>query len=471
MYKRTHILCTSVHPKGSIKKSVNIKHKKRFSGGYFMPDALVSIIVPVYNAEKYLPRCIDSILRQEYRNFELILVNDGSKDSSPEICDQYAAEDDRIIVIHKENSGVSDSRNLALDRARGKYIQFLDSDDWITPDATKLFVRSAETNQCDLVIADFYRVVGERVSHKGDIEDEGVMNREQYAAHMMENPADFYYGVIWNKLFRRDIIEQHHLRMDTELSWCEDFLFNLDYISHANTFIALQAPVYYYVKTKGSLVSQSMNINRVIKTKLMLFEYYNEFYKSVYAEEDYSKLRLQVYRFLVAAARDSMVPPAPLAGSKKLGKERISTANPDAIELDGIVMESYRYRKMLERHCETVAVKNDLSLQEVLMLLYLSQPIEIASTEELADLAGIGPRRTGMILQKLTRKNLIQVKNLRVDGTQEFKLLPEAEPILQDLKLAQEDFNRQRFHDFTEKEVKLYEELAEKIKWNMVKIL
>ena len=242
-----------------------------------MPDALVSIIVPVYNAEKYLPRCIDSILRQEYRNFELILVNDGSKDSSPEICDQYAAEDDRIIVIHKENSGVSDSRNLALDRARGKYIQFLDSDDWITPDATKLFVRSAETNQCDLVIADFYRVVGERVSHKGDIEDEGVMNREQYAAHMMENPADFYYGVIWNKLFRRDIIEQHHLRMDTELSWCEDFLFNLDYISHANTFIALQAPVYYYVKTKGSLVSQSMNINRVIKTKLMLFEYYNEF--------------------------------------------------------------------------------------------------------------------------------------------------------------------------------------------------
>ena len=166
-----------------------------------------------------------------------------------------------------------------------------------------------------------------------------------------------------------------------------------------------------------------------------------------------------------------MVPPAPLAGSKKLGKERISTANPDAIELDGIVIESYRYRKMLERHCETVAVKNDLSLQEVLMLLYLSQPIEIASTEELADLAGIGPRRTGMILQKLTRKNLIQVKNLRVDGTQEFKLLPEAEPILQDLKLAQEDFNRQRFHDFTEEEVKLYEELAEKIKWNMVKIL
>ena len=101
---------------------------------------MVSIIVPVYNAEQYLRRCVDSILNQEYTDFEVFLVNDGSTDSSGDICEEYGNKDTRVIVIQKENTGVSDSRNLALDRARGKYLQFLDSDDWITPDATRLFV-------------------------------------------------------------------------------------------------------------------------------------------------------------------------------------------------------------------------------------------------------------------------------------------------------------------------------------------
>ena len=160
----------------------------------------VSIIVPVYNAEHTIRRCIESILNQEYTDFELLLVNDGSTDGSGAICDEYAAKDSRIQVIHKENTGVSESRNLALDRARGTYLQFLDSDDWITPDATSSLVRTAESGPCDMVISDFYRVVGERVSQKGDIDEDGLMTREDFAAHMMENPADFYYGVLWNKL-------------------------------------------------------------------------------------------------------------------------------------------------------------------------------------------------------------------------------------------------------------------------------
>ena len=123
---------------------------------------MVSIIVPVYNAEQYLRRCVDSILNQEYTDYELLLVNDGSTDASGDICEEYGDQDPRVIVIQKENTGVSDSRNRALDRARGKYLQFLDSDDWITPDATRLFVRAAEEYGCDMVISDFYRVVGER---------------------------------------------------------------------------------------------------------------------------------------------------------------------------------------------------------------------------------------------------------------------------------------------------------------------
>lgn len=170
--------------------------------------------------------------------------------------------------------------------ARGKYLQFLDADDWITPNATKLLVRAAEENQCDLVISYFYRVVGDRVSPKGDIDEDGLLTQEEYAAHMMENPADFYYGVLWNKLYRRDIIVEHRLSMNPDISWCEDFLFNLEYIRYAKRFFALQVPIYYYVKTKGSLVSQGMNISKTVRTKLMLFEYYNQFYKAVLDEAE-----------------------------------------------------------------------------------------------------------------------------------------------------------------------------------------
>ena len=142
----------------------------------------VSIIVPVYNGEKTLERCVDSVLKQEYKDFELFLINDGSSDKTREICERYAAADDRVLVIHKENSGVSESRNMAIAQAHGEYLQFLDCDDWITPDATKLLVRAAKEEQADLVIADFYRVIGERLSHKGDIEIDGVMDQEAFVA-------------------------------------------------------------------------------------------------------------------------------------------------------------------------------------------------------------------------------------------------------------------------------------------------
>ena len=268
-------------------------------------DPCVSIIVPVYNAEASLRRCVESVLNQEFTDFELILANDGSRDGSGGICDAFAAADSRVRVIHKENTGVSDTRNQAISQARGRYLQFLDSDDWITPNATKLLVRAAESRGCDMVVADFYRVVGERVSHKGDIDEDTVLTREEYAAHMMENPADFYYGVLWNKLYRRELVEAHHLRMDPDISWCEDFMFNLEYIRHAQTFFALQVPVYYYVRTKGSLASQALSISKTVRMKLTVFEYYNQFYKAVLDEEEYEKSRLKVYRFLFDAAQDA----------------------------------------------------------------------------------------------------------------------------------------------------------------------
>lgn len=306
---------------------------------------LVSIIVPIYNSEKYLERCIDSILSQEYTHFELLLMDDGSTDRSPQICDQFAAQDTRIKVIHKENSGVSDTRNKALDLAQGDYIQFLDSDDWITPDATKNFVHSAVSNGCDLVVSAFYRVIGDSFSPKSSIDKEGLLTRAEFADEMMDNPADFYYGVLWNKLFKRNIIEKYHIRMEKDISWCEDFIFNLEYLRHCRVIFSLKTPTYYYVKVKGSLVnSQGSNLSRIIRMKLTVFEYYQQFFKSVYDEESYDNIRFQIYRFLLSPAKDSFIPPAPL--SKKLDPEPLPSCQQTASEGNPPPSKESRHRKI-----------------------------------------------------------------------------------------------------------------------------
>ena len=428
----------------------------------------VSIIVPVYNAQEYLKRCVDSILSQDYRDFELLLMDDGSKDASGEICDAYAQQDGRVRVIHKENSGVSDTRNQALELARGTFLQFLDSDDWIVPEATRLLVRSMEEYNCDMVISDFYRVSGERLAQKGDIEEDKVMSRQEFASYMIENPADFYYGVLWNKMYRRSIIEEYHIRMDTSISWCEDFLFNLEYILHANVFYALQAPVYYYVKTKGSLASQGLSITKTVKMKFMVFEYYNEFYKNVYDEKAYEKKRLSVYRFFLDAASDGTVPPTLLPGAKKLGTERIPVC-PSAISGEGILSEFYRSRKLLDRCLEAIALRNDLTLGELSLLLSLSQMHTFCSRTELADFAGLSKSSLSRTLQKLSAKDYIRVistrKYLHVD------LLPAATALLPELATAQNDFDAARFAGLSEEELICYAKVTEKIKENTMRVL
>lgn len=123
-----------------------------------MEQPLVSVIVPVYNAKLHIARCVESIRRQSYPNLEIILVNDGSSDVSLQVADVYARADKRILLIDKDNSGVSATRNLAISMSTGKYLQFVDSDDYLAPDATRLLVEKAEQNTADLVIAPYYRV-------------------------------------------------------------------------------------------------------------------------------------------------------------------------------------------------------------------------------------------------------------------------------------------------------------------------
>lgn len=465
----------------------------------------VSIIVPVYNAEKSLARCVDSILNQEFRDFELILMDDGSKDRSGEICDGYARADARVVVVHKENTGVSDTRNQAIARARGTFLQFVDSDDWLTADATKLMVRAAEETGCDMVIADFYRVVGEMVSRKGDIDADQVIGREAFVGFMMENPADYYYGVLWNKLYRRSLVEAHGIRMDAKLSWCEDFLFNLEYVRYATTFYALRTPVYYYVKTKGSLVNQKISFARTVEMKLAMFECYNDFFKHVLDEDAYERKRLQVYHFLVDAAKDGFVFPATIPGTQKLGEER-SQALQEVISEDGIIVEKYRDRKLLERYLESVALKYDMTLAELSLLLYRKDAGKALSRKDLAELMHMSRGDLRAALQKLVSRGMLEVvdvprkrreaaeiaeatglfgkrgeaqdadangmtKKKREPRNIRLELLPASDAVLQDIAAAERDYEQAKFRGFTEDELRQYTALERRVQENEKQIL
>lgn len=260
-----------------------------------MGNPMVSIIVPVYNAEKSIERCLRSIQNQSYTNIEVIVVNDGSTDHTERVIRKYVEGDARFHCIEKDNTGVSDSRNIAMAAAKGEYFQFVDGDDWLVKRATEEFVKAAQLYDCDMVISDFYRVCGRKIMVKGHIDMGPVITRTKFAEYMMKAPANFYYGVLWNKFFKADIIRKFSLVCDTELDWCEDFRFNLEYLQYVGNVGVIDRPLYYYVKTKGSLVdTQAGSLQLTIKTKRKLFDYYKELYQALDLYEE-NKLKIQMF--------------------------------------------------------------------------------------------------------------------------------------------------------------------------------
>ena len=266
-----------------------------------MERPLISVIVPVYNVAPWLERCLDSIAAQTWKNLEIWLVDDGSTDGSAALCAARAEKDPRFHLLRQENAGVSAARNLALDHAAGHYLQFVDGDDFLPPDATETLARAASSTGADLVIGRFWRVAGGRSAIRGHIREDRVLTRQDYAEEMLKAPANFYYGVLWNKLYRRSIVEAGHLRCDPGVSWCEDFLFNLEYLRRARLIAACARPVYCYVKRPGSLVSTQATPARTVEMKRTVFAAYKQLYQAL---DLYEERKLRVYGYLLSSARD-----------------------------------------------------------------------------------------------------------------------------------------------------------------------
>ncbi|MFR1784689.1 MAG: glycosyltransferase family 2 protein [Ruthenibacterium lactatiformans] len=264
-----------------------------------MEQPLVSIVIPVYNAAPDLARCIESVRKQTYRNIEVFLVNDGSKDASSPICHMYERIDPRVHVIDKENAGVSAARNTGIAAAQGKYIQFVDSDDYLAPGATATLIERAEHAGADMVIAHYYRVDGGKTTRHGFLKRRDVMDQREFARELMDEPASFYYGVLWNSWPPHGAHpgQRRAVPGGTELE--RGFPVQFGIHRYAHRFCAVDTPVYYYVKNEKSITHTQIDLVGVVKTKAKLFTYYKGLYESLGL---YEKFKPQIYKYLVATA-------------------------------------------------------------------------------------------------------------------------------------------------------------------------
>lgn len=212
----------------------------------------ISLIVPVYNAGKYLSRCIDSILNQSFKDFELILVNDGSRDNSLEICNHYSELDERVIVANQENGGVSSARNHGIEVAKGDYICFVDADDYVKPSYLEQLVRPAlQNDKIDLVLQG-------RIKCEGDKQTIITPNRDE--VYFLSKDPGFFKDVelfrfcaVFSKLFKRDIIQNHEISFSRSLNHGEDFDFLAKYLIYCNGVQVSTCANYYYMINDGSL--------------------------------------------------------------------------------------------------------------------------------------------------------------------------------------------------------------------------
>lgn len=218
----------------------------------------VSVIVPIYQVEAYLPRCLDSVLAQTFADYELILVNDGTKDGCPAIMQAYAERDSRVRQVHKENGGLSSARNAGLDVAQGEYIAFLDSDDYAAPGWLEEVVRAADETGAEQVLYNYALVVDDKEQGAYlDFESETIdVDRLGLAQYFYRYWMPYKHGQeAWSKLYRRSVIEENGLRFAPNKEvFAEDTHFSAMYLMHTHTIAALNKPYICYVQRGDSLM-------------------------------------------------------------------------------------------------------------------------------------------------------------------------------------------------------------------------
>lgn len=216
---------------------------------------LISIIIPIYNTGIYLKRCLESVINQNLKEIEIILIDDGSTDISGEICDQYARRDKRIKVIHKKNEGVSIARNEGIREAQGEYIAFIDSDDWIEPNMYESMYNKATLQNCEIVICDAITVWENNNTQEDTIvqlKQDCHISRDEVTPKLLTEIA----GSAWRCIYKNTIIQEHQLIFPIGLKFSEDRIFNIYAIGLSTNIYYIKKPFYNRVMRKGSAVNK-----------------------------------------------------------------------------------------------------------------------------------------------------------------------------------------------------------------------
>ena len=245
----------------------------------------ISIIVPVYKAETYLHRCVDSLLAQTFTDFEVLLIDDGSPDRSGEICDDYAHKDARVRVFHQENGGVSVARQRGLDEARGEYTIHADPDDWVEPDMLEALYRKAKEDDADMVICDYYTNDGKVQKY--------VRQRPSKLDHctVLHELFQQLHGSCWNKLVKRVCYSRYGVRFPEDLSLCEDLYVNSALLLHDIRVTYVKRAFYHYNQIEGSISNtySSADIKYLTQLKEKFAELFSELTDISFASDSFDR--------------------------------------------------------------------------------------------------------------------------------------------------------------------------------------
>lgn len=337
----------------------------------------VSIIVPVYNTGKYLRQCVDSLLAQKLTNIEIILVDDESPDDAPEICDAYAEKDERIRVIHQANRGLGLSRNSGLEIARGEYVGFIDSDDYVSEEMYQLLYCNAIEQHADISYCSFQRFSGDNQIQHVDISSypkqkwEGKMEIRQYLLDRVGLPPtsrdDKLYAVsVCGGIFAMSTLDRIGIRFVSERTMIsEDLIFDIDVIPECDVIVCQEAPLYYYRHNTNSL-TRAYKSDRFDKN----VELYHEMMQRLQKTYDEQEIFNPVSRYLLTTARISIIQEMTFSrqhGYKKTikGIRRIC-----GVEEIREILRIYDYKSLPFKYRVTCSLMRG-RLAELLFVLYL----------------------------------------------------------------------------------------------------
>lgn len=242
---------------------------------------VISIIVPIYNIEKFLPCCIDSILAQTFTEWELILVDDGSKDTCGSISDEYATKDGRIRVIHKPNGGLTSARNAGLAMASGEWVMYLDGDDWIEPEMLELLLRKGEETGADIVMGDFLFAYPDRdVPYR-------LPDWDECKTSSLNRYITSVWTCVWGGIHKRSLYEEHQLQSPQGVTYCEDFHLIVRLCYFAHKVANVHRPFYHY-RQQGSSIMHNLN-KRTERDEQWVYQDIIRFFKEQGVYEDYRK--------------------------------------------------------------------------------------------------------------------------------------------------------------------------------------